>query len=184
MGKYDLQISFLIGNTECSCLILQLCFQLEVTNHRIVCQQYLGSISVDNFIGICARGCASPAVDAGQSAVMLVEKLLPGFKIDIRLLRRRSGVEKFNSSTLSNFHSHWRQTVKYLLLGVLIFKKIHAIDARIQEGDPIKCYMDRICAIIPVQFQKHNYRTSNNSGTTTSNVNPTKEILVQYHKQV
>lgn len=60
-------------------------------------------------------------------------------------------------------------------------QRIYTTESRLSENDPLKYYMEKICSIIPTQFQKNNLRTS-----SLSSVNSplSKELLVQYHKQV
>jgi hypothetical protein len=52
---------------------------------------------------------------------------------------------------------------------------------RIEEDDPLKHYMDLVCAVIPTQLCGNVINTKSVSVTAPP---VSKEIIVQYHKEV
>lgn len=63
-----------------------------------------------------------------------------------------------------------------------LIQKIYAIEARLSENDSLRCYIQLICSIIPTQFHRNMSKMSTTSISVPST--PTKEVLVQYHKQL
>ncbi|XP_065215486.1 LMBR1 domain-containing protein 2 homolog [Planococcus citri] len=63
-----------------------------------------------------------------------------------------------------------------------LIQRIYITEARIPENDPLRVYVDIVCSIIPVQFHLTAARVNSDRSSTTPS--PTKEVLVQYHKQL